>query len=174
MTGSCPTRTPSIHHANCTISIQGDVHCSSCKDHRKSLHAMLCRSDKMQLNEYRTAPDSHVHYSCLTLTETKERLSCLHQEVRSTKEDIAALTAKLEKFADNCTASVDAQTHHDLLAVMEAKVQDIQQKFPLNSFQCLLWDQQLKAARSHRCSSGFYQSRRNRHTPFCFPTTTRQ
>jgi len=68
---------------------------------------MLCRSDKMQLNEYRTAPDSHIHYSCLTPTEIKERLSRLHQEVRSTKEDKAALTAKLEKFADNCRVSVD-------------------------------------------------------------------
>ena len=109
---------------------------------------MLCRHDKLQPNEYRTAPDSHVNYSCLTPTETKERMSHLHQDVRSTKEDIVKLTAKLEKFADNCGVSVDAQTHQDLLAVMETKVEDIQQKFPSNSFQRLFWDQQLKAARS--------------------------
>ena len=50
--------------------------------------------DKLR-NEYRTAPDSYVNYDSLTLTEAKERLSHLHQEVRSTKEDIVTLTAKL-------------------------------------------------------------------------------
>ena len=86
-----------------------------------------------------------MNYCCLTPSETKERLSRLHQEVRNTKEELAAVTVQLEKFSDSCGESVDVQTHQDLLAVMEA---EIQRKFPSNSFQRLFWDQQLKATRS--------------------------
>ena len=61
------------------------------------------------------------------------------------KEKLAAVTVKPENFSENCGESFDAQTNHDLLSVMEDRVGEIQQKFPLNSFQRLFWDQQMKA-----------------------------
>jgi len=140
------TGTPTIRHVECTILTEHE-RCQPCKDHRKSLHAMLCRQDKLQPTENRTAPDSHVNYCCLTPSETKERMSRLHQEVRSTKEELATLTARLEKFSDNCGENIDVQTHHDLITIMETRVEEIHQRFPSNTFQRLFWDQQLKAAR---------------------------
>ena len=74
--------------------------------------------------------------------------------MRSTKEDIVKLTAKLEKFADNCGVSVDAQTHQDLLYSCDGnQSRRHSAEVPSNSFQRLFWDQQLKAARSQSLSA---------------------
>ena len=66
--------------------------------------------NNLQPSEHRTAPDSHVKYDCSTPSETKERLSHLHQEARKMKEEITAVTVKLENFSENCEESFDAQT----------------------------------------------------------------
>ena len=84
-----------IRHRTCSILIEDGERCSSCKQHRKSLHAMASRLIKVQSNECRTTPDSHVNYRYLTSSEKNERLSHLHQVNKASKRRIAILEKKL-------------------------------------------------------------------------------
>ena len=49
------TGVPTIRHVECSVLTLDDVRCPPCKDHRKSLHSMSCRFEKLQPSEQRTS-----------------------------------------------------------------------------------------------------------------------
>lgn len=141
---------PTIRHTACPVLIEEGKRCSSCKEYRKSLHAMTSRYMTTQLNENRTAADSHVNYRYLTSSEKNERLSRLHQINKAAKRRITILENKIEEISNSVGESVDKQTHQDLLTILQEN-EEYQRKLPAGSFKELFWNQQLKAglSRSH-------------------------
>ena len=138
------TGVPSIHHVKCEILIKANTSmkiCECCKKYRKTLTAMASRKQK---DTDRTDPSSHTAYVHLSTPEKNKRLSRLHKdnkramlEIKRLKQISAAITLDGVSLSD--------ELHDDVKMMASAATKQIYSEYPEDSFQRLLWEQQVQA-----------------------------
>lgn len=94
--------------------------------------------------ENRISPSSHVNY--LSTPEKSQRLSQLHQAVRTAQKRVSRLVTQLEKVTTTVGESLDPKTHSDLQSIVRESEPEVYKRFPPESFGRIFWDQQKKAA----------------------------
>ena len=114
-----------------------------CKNHRKSLSAMACRTQK----DKRTDPSSHTNYSCLNTPEKKEWLSRLHQQSRELGIQVSCLQERLSSVTTKHGITLTDDLHQDVVKIATANTKNIHSNYPEGTFQRLFWDQQVKASK---------------------------
>ena len=65
------------------------------------------------------------------------------------------LTAELQVTMDKMGHSIDKQMHSNIVQIMGKHKSNVEVTYPPESFQCIFWDQQLKAA-SYADSRGMH------------------
>ena len=142
---STRTGAPSLYHVNCEVLIKPEVNrrCEYCKNHRKSLSAMACRTQK----DKRTDPSSHTNYSYLNTPEKNERLSRLHQQSRTLSIRVSYLQQRLSSVTIEHGITLTDNLHQDVVKIATANTKNVYCNYPEDSFQRLFWDQQVKASK---------------------------
>jgi len=134
--------TQSVYHASCDILIKMNTkRCDKCKKYQKVLIAMVSCPQK----DDRTNPSSHTTYINLSTPEKNQRLTLLHQENRKAQQQIRRLNQKLEAITAQQGVSLSDELHNDIKQIASTNTQEINSRYPENSFQRLFWDQQTKA-----------------------------
>ena len=149
---SCPVvlngevYTSTIRTAKCEMLVNG-VKCESCKDYRSTLRG-ICHCHNAHKPNKSSEGSSHANYRYLKTPEQRERMSQLKAEIDHSKREISKLRSTIEQIQEREGVSVDQRLEQDLKAIMEEKTEEIQGKYPPNSFLRLFWDQQLMALKT--------------------------
>ena len=141
---STRTGIQSIYHINCEVLVsksQAPARCTPCKKHRKSLQTMALRCDK----DDRVDPSSHTAYSCLSTSEKDERLHRLHTKYKMSRLQIVRLQKKISESIEQGGLKLDEELSKDMQQIFTDNTMKIQNFYQPESFQCLFWDQQMKA-----------------------------
>ena len=89
-----------------------------------------------------TLQSSHTRYRDLTAAEKDERIKNLHRPLKISNQKVNRLQAKVDKLIAN--QSVCLQDNHaaDISHIITEVSPVVKDRFPLNSPQCIFWDQQ--------------------------------
>ena len=101
----------------------------------------------------RTAPNSHTNCRYLSTPEKSRRLSRLHTSARNDRKRSLRIKAHLAAVTEKSGVVVDPDTHSDIVSVMKEHTLAIHNKYPVDSFPCLFWDQQQQASSVASASS---------------------
>ncbi len=84
-----------------------------------------------------------MNYTALSTPEKVERLHNLHSLYRNTKQRLTRLRAKIAVATEENGIEVDEELLHQIMTESAATVAQSCQE---DSFQCIFWDEQIKAA----------------------------
>jgi len=102
---------------------------------------MALRCDK----DDRVDPSSHATYSCLSALEKDERLHRLQTKYKISRLQISRLEKRISESIEKGGIQLGAELNEDLSQIVTDSTDDIQSFYEPESFQCLFWDQQIKA-----------------------------
>lgn len=141
--------TPTIRHSRCELlSITSSEHCRECTSYRDTLRASC--SKQAHQTTTRSDPSSCVNYRYLSETELRERLRATHNLQRNTQKKLERLKAKIVQSVEKNGVDLDADSHDDILKMVEECTGDALKKYPPDSFQHVFWQQQLQCARKDK------------------------
>lgn len=136
---------PTIRHKNCDLVVEEGLKCLPCKRHRNTLHAITARINRRKTSDS-TSVSSHVNYAHLSSPEKKQRLSKMHQALRTCQRRVSRLQIRLSETTAEVGEVVSQDTHESLVSIMAECESSICEKFPSDSFGRIFWEQQKKAA----------------------------
>jgi len=114
---------PTIRTTNCAFFLSQPGRCSACVDHRKTLHAMLCRSQQTACSP--TNPASSVNLRYLTTPQKIQRFRRLRLSFKHSQSQVERLKAKLAECLEKRSTEVDSDLHEDLLTIMEENTPNV-------------------------------------------------
>lgn len=138
--------TPTIRHSKCELlSTSSTERCKECTSYRDALRAS-CSKQAHQMTP-RSDPNSCVNYRYLSESELRERLRATHDLQRNTQKKLERLKAKIVRLVKKNGVDLDADSHDDILKMVEDCTGEALKKHPPDSFQHIFWQQQLQCAR---------------------------
>ena len=138
--------TPIVHHSKCELlSTSSTECCKECTSYRDTLHAS-CSKQAHQTTP-RSDPNSCVKYRYLSESELRERLCATYDLQLNTQKKLERLKAKIMRSVEKNGVDFDADSHSDILKMVEDCTGEALKKHPPDSFQHILfWQQQLQCA----------------------------
>ena len=88
-----------------------------------------------------TLQSSHTRYRDLTAAE-KERIKNLHRPLKISNQNVNRLQAKVDKLIANQSVCLQDNLAADISHIITEVSPVVKDRFPLNSPQCIFWDQQ--------------------------------
>ena len=138
-----------VRRTDCDVLCEKDgsypKRCSSCQSYRSALRSIVSRGNKQQCmrnSEDGTSPSSSTPYDRLSSSAKEERLKNLHQLVRSTKLKVRRLENKLTELIERDGVQLQENDATDVTALFDEVSPMVEEKFPKDSPQRILWDQQ--------------------------------
>lgn len=135
-----------IRHSDCDLlcAPKGKFpqRCQKCSGYRNNLRVMKCRSQNSSI-EKRVAHDSHVNICFLSDDEKTQRLRNVQEEKRVLMLKNKKLQQKLQILIDKDGITLNDTESEKVFSLVEEASTEVQ-KFPENSFQSILWEEQLK------------------------------
>ena len=102
---------------------------------------MKCRSENTSQLQH-VSHDSYVNICHLTKEETEERLRNVQKEKKSLVKN-KRLQQKIQKLIEKDGVTLTSNENDKILSLMNETSADVT-KFPQDSFQSILWNEQLK------------------------------
>ena len=119
------------------------VRCKSCNNFRCALRSTVSR-DQRQDGKDHTLSDSCTNYIYITSAEKDSRLKNMHTSLVSARQRNSALEAKIASLIKSHSLPLQDADADDINSIISDVTPVVEEKFPLNTPQRILWDQQVQ------------------------------
>ena len=124
---------PTIRHSNCELLCNSPTErCPECTLYRNNLRASCSKQTRQKAP--RSNPSSCVNYRYLSEAEVRDRLRATHNLQRNTKKKLERFRARITKSVQKDGVVLHANSHSDILKMMEECTSEALKKHPPDSF----------------------------------------
>ena len=131
-----------VRTASCELLAYGGK-CSSCKDYHPHLRALFSDWTTQKQKEV----SKFTNNQHLSTPQKQKKMKSLTARAKEGEKQVKRVQHIIEQSVEANGTAVDPNFHNDLVAIMEDKSQEINDKYPTGTFKNLFWEQQLKAAK---------------------------